>query len=272
MINYTDIKSVIPRLPKYIRNNYNQQELLSHALQAYRTLNLRQDVQEGVCLLEVENNKAQLPDFIKSIEMVTYSNTNVSICDGLVNEDETTCEDYSFSECVTNYNRIAYTLNPLFINTKYFTNNFIPLKYLQTDHNKLCNNCVKTNCTDCNNTFSIDDTKTLYTNIQECVLCIYYTTESDKIIDNNEVLEFLSYAVQHQIAIERAYIGEQNNNNMLAYLAQQYNLWYNKARGSVTLASINPTLISGLLFNDSKWLYFREFRKKYELDYGQSTL
>lgn len=265
MINYTTINKVIPRLPKYVRDNYSSVELKSNILHAYRELGLRQQTESKVTLIELTDHKVQLPDEIKYINMATYANCH-NICETMEAEPDEICgcPELEINECVTNYNSIRYELNTLFLNTKTHSNHFIPLKYEQSDYN-ICPNCPHTNCNTCNDTFSVNSNRELTSSIKEGTLCIFYETEMDKIVDDPNVITYLTYAVQKLVAIDRSYMNE--SNNMLAFFTQQSNIWYNKARGSVNLSTINLPLINDILFSDSNFLNFKAFRNKHNL-YG----
>lgn len=257
MINYTDIKKVIPRLPKYIRDNYNQTEILSHALQAYRELEFIQDTQDKVLVIQLDNHKLTLPDEIKTINLITIHEVSESIT-----EDT---EDLDVEECVTNTNSIYYTLSTDYLNTEYYKNNNIPLKYMTFNY-PICHECQEyMNCDTCNNYFTVNSDRILESNLKDDYLCIWYSTESNKIIDNPAIFTYLNYAIQHKINMERVYMSEENAGSMLDYTGRLAQTWYNKARGSVNLRNIDFNVLAEIMNNDSKWLYFREYLNRYNL-------
>lgn len=261
MTNYTSMESALRLIPKPLFEQSNRIDFLSWMLDGYRELKLREQNVRKIKLYELVDGKVELPSDIKEINLVTYlyqqpSNEDVyslqnCICDST--ETTTTTED---TNTVLQYS-LAYRQ---FLNSRYYNNNYIPMQYKGNSSQMLCDSCPNKYSV-CQYTFTIDQNKVFYSNLNSGYICIDYDTE---VVDENEipmipdaqdVKQYLAYYAQYRHWEERASGKEESASQLSDRALQKANLYYNKVKGSRTLRGLDANTISAIRYdNYDKWI------------------
>lgn len=265
MTNYVSMESALRLVPKPLFEQSNRFDFLSWMLDGYRELKLREENERVVKIFEITQNKVELPQDIKEINLITYL------------FKEPTQEDlYSVQSCICNpeetttttedtNNVCQYTLAyRQFLNSPYYNNNFIPMQYKGVSSTLLCRNCPNKH-SQCQYSFTIDKDKVLYTNVTSGYLCIDYDTEikDDEgipmIPDSQELKQYLSYYAQYRHWEERAAGKEQSAPQFADRLLQKANIYFNKVKGSRTLRALDANTIASVRYdNYNKWIKLPE--------------
>lgn len=279
MIAYTKINSVLPLILKSVREEDTNLNLLSYALDAYRMIEGPSHTIEEVAVYEIKDHKAQLCSDIKTVNLATYlfqnpSNsecTSLSDCLNITSGESQ--EEYNLTSssnpCAGNY-AIAHKL---YLSTDYYNNNFAPLKYVGTS-SFICTECFNRFCHNCNETFSVDHNKIMWTSFAEGYVCLLYDVEAKNedgeflIIDDVEVKKFLALYAEHEHFRNRFFMHEEGTGQNLSMLSGQVNYWYNKAKAAIRKTTLNATLIGEITNNSQNAKFFNmlpyQYRQRYE--------
>lgn len=177
-------------------------------------------------LFEITDGKLKLPSYMKKINQVLF------LC------KEPSNIDLASLEC----ENLTYNI---FLNSIYYQNNFIHLKYNGKDKSMLSESCLNQGLS-CSEGYVITPEKMLYTTFNQGYLCIHYSTllcdeEGNIIIPHNQnLIEYLtSYAIAKHWE-ERMFTKEEQAANFYQMYWQKAELWLRKLRGEVFLSNINP--------------------------------
>lgn len=266
MKTYTNLKSILPLIPSRIKEDIGISQVLSYALNGYNELGLRDDLRDKVILLKLTNHKVQLPKNIKEIGLVTYMKNKPT------KEDEDELQAVYSEEYEDYYLTHQLVIDRDFLNSNYFNNSFVPLKYIQGELDILCKECANVHCHDCSETYSVDKNKILTSSIKDGYLCVYYSTSQHEngefyIRDIPEIKRYLSYYVQQMYAEEIMWNHETNSFNMAQKLSIQTATWHNKAYGAALLRGVNRPLNEEILTRSYNNSLFQNIPHEYRLKY-----
>lgn len=265
MTNYTSLESALRLIPRPLFEQANRLDFLSWMLDGYRELKLREENERKVKIFEVEDGKVELPQEIKEINLVSFlyrkpTNEDIyslqsCVCDQ--DETTTTTED---TNSVLQYS-LAYRM---FLNSRYYNNNYIPMQYKGNSSSLLCRNCPN-RTSECQYVFTIDKDKMLYTNVTEGYICIDYDTEVvdensiPMIPDSQDMKQYLAYYAQYRHWEERAAGKEESAPQMAERNLQKANIYFNKVKGSRNLRALDANTIASVR-NDNydKWVKIPE--------------
>lgn len=294
MVNYCKLEKVLPLIPKSLRRESDEAEMLRLALDGYRHLSVPMQLQNQLQVFEIVDHKVQLPSEIKVINFVTWMKSNPSLedldtlADSYCNDCDTvqtttttiTDPDGTITTTTTstaNEYLLAHkiVLNASFYNTNYFNNNFIPLKYIQgsVKNNNLCDNCINRFTHGCNETFSVDHNKIMWTSFKDGFVCVDYDSEiledgSYLIIEDNDVLNYLKHYIMQGLLEDRAFSHEQGTYQMAKNLQTEVDIWFRKASGALILKGIDRNLIESFSlrgFNENILKFLpNNYRAKFE--------
>jgi len=255
MTRYVPIESILNNISETIRNEVGDTALISVALEGYDLLGLPEQHETKIAFYEIENNKVELPDEVLEIDYVTYMATEPEQCDcdSFLSSCSSAPEALPFE---TRSNEICnYTINyKIFLDSAMYQKNFKPLKYVGTvGKDVICGKCRNRFCHDCNETFSVDKNKVLWTSIQEGFLCIEYTArmeENDRIliVDDPRVKRFLrTYAIANTLENRDL---QESNTKYLQYL-RQAEIALASAKGARILRGLDHNFISEIAFTQT---------------------
>lgn len=275
MINYTKINSVLPLISKAVRQEDTNLNLLSYTLDAYRLIQGPTSMMEEVAIYEIKDHKVELCSDIKTINLVTYLNqptdSNCENCLNIVAGESQ--EEYNLTDstnpCAGNY-AIAHKL---YLSTDYYNQNFAPLKYVGTS-SFVCSDCYNRFCHDCNETFSVDHNKVMWTSFKDGYVCVMYDKELKDddgnflIIDDMDVKKYLALYAELEHFRNRWYSHEEGAGSFISNLESKVNLWYNKSKGTLNKISINAPLLKEMTNGSYNARFFNmlpyNYRQRYE--------
>lgn len=182
MYDFIPLKAVLNYLPaKLIEEQSNTLQIESWALQALRSINFEQKYQKKICILEIKDHKAELPNGIKQINLVTYLYKQPSSSD-IVSLSYCTKQEYDI-KCTDNDICTLPIYHSLWINSDYYKNNYQPLNYKGIGERNLC---IRYGDYSCDYGFSIDINNLIWTDFKDGIICIDYLSELQ-----NETGEFI---------------------------------------------------------------------------------
>lgn len=280
MTEYVRLESILTRIPKNIREQESEGNLLSYALDIYKELNIPQKYETKFCLLTIVDHHVKIPDDVKIFNMVTYQNecpTQQEACELLRCADEVKCSDCgntcpdliftgnhaycsSCNSCLTepeNFmsrtnNICRHTLNyQLFLVSQYYANNFEPLKYIGTGSG-ICKRCEGRNSY-CQHTFKVSPSRVLWTDIQEGLLCIDYdaeVTENGHLLIPNHPKLIRAMATYAEALVWKNKRGmhEDNAHNFYKDMLIEAEILLKSAKGDFILKAADANAISRVIF------------------------
>lgn len=280
MTEYVKLNKVLPLISKAVREEDGNLSLLAYALDGYNLLDVPSQQLEEVNLFKVEDHKVQLCDKIKTINLATYmfKNPTSTECGALEG-----CLDIVSGESQEEFN-LTESTNPcagnyaishkLFLATDYYNNNFEPMKYVGTSQ-YVCSNCANRFCHACNQTFSVDHNKVLWTSFKDGYICLWYNVVAKDedgdflIINDPDVLRYLAYWTELQHFRNRMYAHEEGTLSIVDRLEGKVNMWYLKAKGALNSKNLNVALISEITNNSYNAKFFNmlpyNYRSRYEV-------
>lgn len=264
MISYEPISNILRKIPKAVREQDSESQLISYALDAYRNLSIPVTTTEKIEIFQAVDHKIFLPQKIKTINFVSY------LCNTPTQEE---CEEV---EACT-YDTVYYTID--LYGTKYYKNNYCPIKYIG-NQSGICSKCINRFMNDCIDTFSVDSNKTLWTSFKDGYLCIHYETElvnsNDEflIVEDEDVRNYLSFYSQYMHWLNRTSMHEDGAFRILQMLESKSNIYFLRAKGSLLQKNINKQLLQELTtdsFNNRIITVLPDkFRRKFEIPYTLS--
>ncbi len=249
MTNYIPLKNVLRLIPKPLLTQSNEADFLSWMLDAYRDLPSSPRTQSHVEIFEVVDGKVTLPKKIKEINLVTWMKQEP--CEADINSLQSCVENPEAEESWYNNTEsiCRYTLNyKMFLDSIYYHNNFIPLKYYGTSDSILCKSCPNKNST-CAYGFSVTPENILYTDIADGFICIDYEAEildaagNYLIVDYPKVQEYLAKYAMYKHWQERAMVKEEGAGQIYTSMLQQAEVAKKAARGQMLARNLDPANI-----------------------------
>lgn len=254
MTNYISIKNSLRLIPKGLLKESSQADFLSWMLDAVSMLPQIAQTRTEIKVFEFSDYKMELPEYIKQLNLVTYLDKDpceedLSSVTSCVENPESEGEEYS-SE-----NVCRYTLNyKMFLDSSYYNNNFIPLKYSGPSGNILCSNCPNRFVT-CANTFWIDHNKILHTSLKEGFLCIDYDAIACDdggdymVIDLIEVENYLAKYAIYKHWEERSNLKEESALRMYQTYQQEAEIAFKRAKGKILLGFTDLNTVAKVVGN-----------------------
>lgn len=282
MIDYVPLDTVLTYVSSAIRKEESDdQNILSWALQAYRTISIPARYQTEIQLLPIENHRVELPKGLKQINLVTYMSQNPcndEMCEVLCArfEDCPTCstplncgggiyfsdDQYAYcSECEnaivesegfeTRSNNICrHTLSyQLWLQSNVYNNCFTPLSYRGKTKGILCEQCPNL-LSGCNDYFTYDvETHSLMVSIESGYVCVDFDSEPKDekgrfMIPNlPKLLMGLAAYAEAMHMKNRSYMHEENAANMYLTQLRLAESMLKSARGQLLLRGVNLNAI-----------------------------
>lgn len=248
MKNYVPIDRVLLNIPKAVREQAEDIDLLAYALDAYNLLDIVDRYEEVLTVVEIKDNKVKIPEDAKEILQVSY----------LVNPDDKetpSCEITQEETPVNPYDSLSLSEMQQFVQSNLYQNRFIPLKF-KGNASKICCNCPEF-LGNCPQYFNIDMNKNIVTSFKTGTICIVYSRPiKDEngnylIYDFPEVIQFLAYYAQLMHAQERVWRHEEGIYSLYDRLLDITDSWWKKAIGVIRLRNVDTSLIRSINFVDS---------------------
>ena len=207
-MNYVSIRSIFPTLA-LDRSQIDEYRILEWATEAYESINVKQEYEDKVAVINIENHKGRLPSGINSISSVAYLH-NVSpnqedwksICELLSQEDQVMCGcNITFSETNTGsldveppatlpvnyYAPNQYNIQrvksqgiinnySLWMKSSFYSNNFSFMRLRKGAFSTQihCSGCPNLSCFDCEHTYNVTPNGEIVTDFKEGVVCVAY--------------------------------------------------------------------------------------------------
>lgn len=254
MLNFIKLETVLARLPKALFKEAQKADLLAWMQEALDFLPDSYMSERKIKLYEIKDYKVQLDDDIKVINLVTYLkyNPTLSDVDSLTN-CISTCDGESISTEQDTNNICQYTLNyKLFLDSSYYNNNFIPLKYV--GNLKGLTGIVKDFYPEIKEKygFSVDSCRVLHTTFETGYITIDYDSsifEQDcLIVDNSKVLDYLNKYAMYKYWQEKAAVKEESAFQMMTSYRNESEIALRRAKGSLLLSGIDMQKIMNITF------------------------
>ena len=259
MVKYTPLPSFLTLVPKVLRQEASEGDLLYYGMEAYRELRIPSKMETKILILPITKHKVQLPDEVSIINLVTYmkedpSSVDIEALKDCVDSTDTssTSDSFIYTDYVNDAGIVigAYGLNySLFLNSTYYNNNFFPLKYVGM-HNAMCPPYGLEKFSRCADTYTISYDKVITTSIETGYILIDYSMELKNeeddylIIDIPEVKEYLARAAILKVIETRAYSSDQGSVGMLDREVQKMNHAFTRAKGVLLLMGVNRIAIN----------------------------
>jgi hypothetical protein len=233
MIEYVPIQAVLDPayFPRTLRQELDDNTLLSHALDGWRMLNINQKLEEIDVIKPLANHTAEFPKDAKIVNLVTY----------------TPCDDLTYDP------------------TKYTTDNFlhVPLRFVGNTKinmsydnyvggSNTCQVCQHQELNACSETWALSIFKEFTCSIKQGLICFNYWREALSetgeilIIKNPLVLRYLGLYMMTMVFRDRAASMEANTNNMYRQYLQECEMAYKRVKGSFYQAGIDLSIIDSV--------------------------
>lgn len=270
MTNYIKIDSVLTRVPKYIRDNYDDLSILSEALVAYRTLEITQSYEHDVRQYTIQNHQVQLDNDIKLINNVYFMNGKCtkedmeSLC-SITTTSEDVCNDASDCFCckqaegydTRSTNICRHTINyQLFLDSAFMKNNYTPLKYIGNSVG-ITKDCAWKYVNEPYDTYSVDKNKLMRVACQkEGTICIDFDREvlsddGDFMIPDNEKLKrALAMYATAMLSFNDMLMHKQGSSTLYSKLLQQAETLLKSAKGDLIQRNLNPNTVRNIIFSE----------------------
>jgi hypothetical protein len=289
MTNYIPLRAVLNRVPKGVREEQSDAQLLMYALDAVRDLELEAFFSNDVQLVPINNHKVDVPEGTRKINMVTYMCTKPTDDEttDLLCTDDTTCACGTKISCgkpgiyytndLTAYcgdcdncitesedfetrtnNICRHTINyQLFLHSQYYDNNFMPLKYVGNANGLLHKCCPNKQC-DVVETFSVNPmTNQLTTSLESGWVCLNreiqaQDTEGNILIPDESKLKLgLSFYIQAMHWNERDSWKEEGAMRRFESFLQKAEITLRSAKANLLAAKLDDNSIRKVMFTDT---------------------
>jgi hypothetical protein len=248
MKEYINLKAILDnsRIPSQLQIDCGKENILSWGLDAYRMLKIPDQLKFKFQLFEIKDHQVQLPNDVKLINHVSYSsikptNTDCNDIELYIYDNTNDVNPTSNQTHIVGDYAIAHKL---FLDSTFYNNNIVTLFYNGVKNNlDICKTCKV--CFTCDNTYSIDINKVLWSPFKSGYLCIEYFTELKDdnedfmIINTPEILRYISLYAQTQCFLTKASSKEEGAYQIYNNLLNQTEIAFKKAKGSELLKSIN---------------------------------
>jgi hypothetical protein len=241
MKNYVPIDRILLDLPKSIRENNEDSDLLMWALDAYNQLDIWDRYEESVAFLEIDNHKTKIPVDAKEVHFVSYLTS------------KRPSKGFREASCDPKDPRNVIPLSKMqsYVRSSYYRQNFFPLKF-KGNSSTICCTCP-TQIPNCPQYFNIDKNRNIVTSFRQGIICLFYSrpmkddSGNYMIIDLPEVIKYLSYSVQFQAIQERLWRHEEGSISIYDRIIDLVDTYYMKAKGTLRLRNINASLIRSIV-------------------------
>lgn len=292
-MQFIKLQTVLNRIPPAIRKEDYDENLLSYALDGLRFFSFNQKYINKIAIVPIHNHIVQIPEDLHSVNLVTYqadeptdeyaldmfcfcedtkcgtcqkavscgnpgiyvgSDNNVfcDTCSGCLTEKE---EFESRTNSICRHN-ISYQL---FLDSRYYNELHLPLKFIGNGSNVLCTSCPNRFVQDCSETFSIDPTISVFkTSIKDGWVCINYEAElkdndGDFLIPkHSKLIEGLASYAEARHWQNRSAMHEQAAESRFERRLFRAEQLLRSAKGSLLLREINPNTINQIT-GDTAW-------------------
>lgn len=241
MKSYVPINTILNYIPKQLRRQAEESDLLEYALQAYNLLDIKDRYEQKAKIIEIVKNKAKLPSDLQEINLVTY-----------LYRTPATSETDSLTNCISSED--TSILDPsCFCNTAYYNKCFTPMKYVGNS-NTLCSKCGDARLKKCTETYQVDWNRNIITSIDNGFICVFYSrpikdnSGNYLVLDIEEVLMYLAYYTSFMEVMNRMLVHEENSTSWYDKFMDLSDAYYLKAKGAIRLRGIDPELINAIKF------------------------
>lgn len=261
-MNYVPIKAVLNYLSRAIQEEEQSElQITSWALQALRMVDFPQKYERKMCILKVEDSKANLPTGWRELNYISYmfKEPEQKEVDELAY-----CYQKKFAEeCgdTTTGDLCKIPLSfGLFVYSDYYNNNFYPMTNRQ---NQLKNKGIGTNCCNienCRNSFSIKG-DCIYTDLKEGYICVDYDVEYQDdegnylVPDDADLMRGIAEYIKYQHWEGRADRHEQNAFSRSQTHLRQAEILLRNARGKQYLRSVDEDRLKDIQYGKMKIVY-----------------
>lgn len=241
MKNYVPIDTILNYVPKQLRRQVNEGDLLEHAIQAYNLLDIKDRYEQKGKLLEIVKGKAKLPADAKEINLVTY-----------LYKEPTSEEEDSMTVCASS-SELSILDPSCFCNTAYYNNCFEPLKY-NGNSNPLCESCGDARLKRCRGTYQVDSNRNIIPSVFDGYLCVFYSRpiKDDNgnylVIELEEVLKYLAYYASFMEVMNRMLLHEEATVSWYDKFMDLSDTYYLKAIGALRLRGLDVNAINAIKF------------------------
>jgi hypothetical protein len=275
MTNYISLRSALAQIPKPLFTQSNESDFYNWMIDGLRLLPDIVQTEPKMQIFEIIDGKLCLPKEVKQINLVSWMYQepcqddigSFAIC---TSEPEAEPLDYNST------NICRYTINyKLFLDSTYYNNNFVPLKYAGNISNPyLCKFSPNRFERHCAYMFTVDKNKVLWTSsgLPNGFLAIDYDAEllddNDNILipDYQEVKDYLVKYSLYKHWEERMSIKEESANQIFQKYQQEVEMAFKKAKGEIlgrnldadTVANINSGNYKRLIQIPEKLIYARQ--------------
>jgi len=245
MKNYVPIDRILLNIPKPIRENAEDIDLLGYALDAYNLLDIVDRNEEVLKIIKVDKFKAKIPSDAKEINLVTYFTSS----DDLL---EPECKPSSIDELTT---MSSQTSMEIFVSSALYQSKFFPLKFKGNSSNVCCS--CPTLQGSCPQYFSIDKNKNIVTSFETGYICLFYSRPMKDasgnylIYDYPEVISYLAYSAAFQHAQDRMWRHEEGAVGLYERYMDLTDTWWKKSTGVIRLRNLDSTLIRSITFTNT---------------------
>lgn len=249
------LDNVFNYLPKTVRRELNDDDqILSWALQALRTVNHTNKLVKSVSFHDIVNHKITLPVDLKKVYKVSYATEEP---DDLTISTLCSCEAQTDSSTFTIDKDCRPLYHRLFLTSDYYLKCFTPMQYkkVRLTDQYVCN----VNWGGCYGFYSLNTTGTMMTFSEKSgfVVIEYFAEPKDDygnflVPDLVSLWNGLADYITAKFYQDRAVQKEQNANQLYQqYLLSSRN-WLNDARGYFKLNSIDLAMHRHLIYSDSR--------------------
>jgi len=255
MINFIKLDSVLARLPKPLFKESQKADFLAWFQEALDFIPDAYLSERKIKIFELNEYKVKLPEDIKVINLVTYLTydpteedlTSLSNC-------ISSCEDNESVSTQEDTNNICkYTINyKLFLDSAYYNNNYIPLKYV--GNLKGLTGIVAKFYPEIQhkNGFSVDSCRVLHTEFKDGFIAIDYDSsilnEDCLIVDNAKLIDYLQKYAMYKHWQERASAKEEGAFQMAQTIRNETEIALRRAKGSLMLSGLDFEKIQNITF------------------------
>lgn len=244
MKSYVPIETILNFVPREIRKQAEEGDLLESALQAYNLLDIKDRYEQKGQILEIVNYRAKLPSDLQEINLVTF-----------LSKEPTEAETDSLTQCIES--KETSILDPsCFCNTPYYNNCYSPMKYIGNS-DTICSSCGDPRLKRCRETYQVDWNRNIIASFKEGYICVFYSRPIKNkegkylIADIEEVLLYLAYYASFIEAMNRMLLHEDNSVAWYERLMDLSDTYYMKAKGVLRLRGLDAKLISAIKYTDT---------------------
>lgn len=264
-MNYISIDSVFAYLPPSLIEDIQRSR--EYILQSIRDSNIKTNYERQVCTLIVKDHRTELPKDLKYIEAIAHLNgsvdevvnhiRNTSIERNIERDDDNnvvTTTTVTTIDVPTDIPNIDYiqriqhlgVINnyKLFLESPVFSKNFQILRLTNRafSNGLHCSSCPNLN-SNCQDFYTVNPTRTLYTSIKDGVLCLSYlrfakVDGSYVIPDDPDIKKALAAYLKYRYWEDRMY-EDPRMVNMYKMSQTEYEQLMAKAKGNYIIRSTN---------------------------------